>query len=121
MPNPIPLRPTTLKAIIADTPFLSSKSSAAVISLPDRLEQLGLSTFEEMWIVSPEKLTEALSKVELQISDGDRVKSLPLAKVDPSAPGRLAKLLISTKDAAKELSLRGSDKISSKALHALLS
>lgn len=98
MSDAIPLSPTTLAAIIADTPFLSHKTSAKVLGLPDRLAQLGLSTFEEMWTVSPEKLSEALSSVELEIDAGHgKLKRMPLAKIDASAAMRLVKVLLAAK------------------------
>jgi len=109
------LSATAMKKIIADTPFLSNERAVVVIGLPDRLAQLGLSTFEEMWAVSPEKLVEALSVLEVRNGE----KSALLRKLDEDGPARLVKLLRAPQG-DKESVVRGAERLSSEALRRLL-
>lgn len=79
----------SLFKIIADTPFLSSPVS--LVGLPGRLEQLGLSTFQDMLDVSSRRLASELSDVEVRL-DGS-LKTAPLQSLHADLPARLASLL----------------------------
>ena len=110
----IPLSPSSRQSlfkIIADTPFLSSP--VVLVSLPAKLEALGLSTVGDVASAPARRLASGLASVEARI-EGSR-KSETLRSLHEDLPARLASLL-----QKKAASVRKGTAISAGSLNKLL-